>query len=169
MREGAGYRAAMAHIADRLWPDTEIADVAGSRICAQEDPPIGMASHRRPKICNIRRAAISPKPSSRLCVRNSRPQMLYVAAMKNIVTQWRRVFRDETFSGYVDLQSIARTVIDNALANGKRHEQETTSLGLVELVGYSLAVASSILGFTPAAEISRPSASLRMCSNSPPL
>ena len=48
--------------------------------------------------------------------------------MKNIVTQWRRVFRDETFSGYVDLQSIARTVIDNALANGKRHEQETTSL-----------------------------------------
>ncbi|MGO9769160.1 MAG: hypothetical protein ACLPSW_06325 [Roseiarcus sp.] len=152
--EGAGYRAAMAHIADRLWPDTGIADVRPQYVLKKSADWDGLAQATE----NLQYPAGGDFTEAEFAALRAQlvTEMLYVAAMKNIVTQWRRVFRDETFSGYVDLQSIARTVIDNALANAKRHEQETTSLDWLDIVGYSLAVASSILGFTPAAEIAAP-------------
>ncbi|WP_157516643.1 hypothetical protein [Methylosinus sp. LW3] len=152
--EGAGYRAAMAHIADQLWPGSGIVDLRPQYVLKKSADWDGLALTTG----NLQYPAGSAFTEAEFDdVRTQLvTEMLYVAAMKNIVTQWRRVFRDATFSGYVDLQSIARTVIDNALANAKRHEHETTSLDWLDIVGYSLSVASSILGFTPAEEIAAP-------------
>jgi hypothetical protein len=153
---GADYQAAMSYIAAQLWGQgSGITDVRAqyvlkksadwgtlAAVVAQMAYPGTSSGFTETEFTNLRNQLVT--------------EMRYVAAVKNIVTQWQQIFSNASFNGYVDLQSLARTVYENSLANAQQHAQDTAGLNWLDISDYSLEVGASIIGFTPAAELAEP-------------
>ena len=149
--DGAGHVVAMAQVASALWGQADVRPQYVLRKSADWD---GLAA----TVAGMRYAPSGAYTEAEFNELRDQltKEMRYVAAIKNIVTQWQNIFRDNSFSGYVDLQAIARAVIADAMANAGRHAQETAGLDWLGIIGYSLAVAESILAFTPVGEFTAP-------------
>ena len=153
--QGAGYKAAMTQIASALWGHASgITDVRPQYVLRKSADWDGLAQitqeMRYPDGASFTKAEFETLRDQLAT------EMHYVAAVKNLVVQLTRIFRDSTFSGYVDLQTLARVVIDNALANAQHHAKEEAGLDWLGIIGYALGVSESILGFTPLGEIAAP-------------
>ncbi|HEX5193028.1 MAG TPA: hypothetical protein VFW09_09510 [Solirubrobacteraceae bacterium] len=153
--EAKQYQAAMQYIAGRLWPTEGITDVRPQYVLKKsaawdtlagetQNMPYPGDGHgfTAPEFTTLQNQLVT--------------EMGYVHSVQHIVNQWQSIFTNSAFDGYVNLQKIARGVFDNALANAEQHANDTTSLNWLDVGDYSLEVAASIIGFTPASVLAEP-------------
>jgi hypothetical protein len=151
------YQAAEGYIAGRLWPGQT--DVRAQYVLKKsddwDDDARRVTPQNMPYPTNGPALGFSQQQFSTL-QQQLATEMGYVAQINNLVGQWQKIFTQNAFNGYVDLQGIARQVVDNAQANHEKFEKETTDLNWLDIGDYSLDVGASIIGFTPLAEAAEP-------------
>lgn len=155
--EAQQYQAAEAYIAGRLWPGSGITDVRAQYLLKSSDDWEDNARITQAMTypANDANPGFSPAQFSTMQTQLV-TEMGYVDQIEHLVNQWKRIFTDNGFTGYVNLQQIANTVVDDATRNHDNALKKTTDLNWLEIGDYSLEVGSSIIGFTPLAEAAEP-------------
>jgi hypothetical protein len=152
--EGAGYTAAMAWIAGQLYPGTGILDVRPQYVLKKSADWDGLAQVTR-SFAYPASGAFTDREFKTLQAQLAN-EMNAVASVRHLISQWAAITRDSMFSGHVNLPSLARSVVETALAEGRAHAGDQAGLDWRGIIGEALGVAEAVLRETGEAELAAP-------------
>ncbi|ADB49860.1 hypothetical protein [Conexibacter woesei] len=147
-----GQRAANAWIAGALFPGAQLGDVRTAYV-SQGDVDWASTADQLARLSFPGAGYGFSQQDFTALQGQLETELLDVANVRTAVANWKQVFMNSAFTGYVDLQSIADGIVDQVLqANSQRGTQ--TSLDSLSIISTALYVGQAMVDFSggPAAE-----------------
>lgn len=143
-------RAAMAYIADMLWPGQGVTDVRTQYVEKQSDTWSDIAGPYRLGLIEYHDGLGFDRPTFDALKRQVGIEMTDVDIVVKAIGNWQAILGSSSVSGYVNLERVASTAAAQAIEDSKKRSKASASVDPLEIISEATYVAADLLGFPEA-------------------